>query len=305
VSPLLPDGLSERPLLREDAALVAELLVEDERSFGQDPKVASEDVLAWWLRTDLEHNSWLVEEADGRPVAGGWIEPLGGWAFAVGSVRPGAKSRGLGSWLIDRSEGRARELELGILRQATLGVDPKARALFEGRDYREARRHWDMVIDLEGAPPAPQLPEVLAIDTFELEDARAFHAASSEAFADEWGHSPMAFEEWWAMRSEDPAFDPTLWFVVRDNDELAAVMRCEAGRHGGGFVGMLGVRKPWRRQGLGLALLLHAFHEFQKRGLTRVSLGVDSENPTGATRLYERAGMRVKAEYVTFEKELA
>ena len=224
---------------------------------------------------------------------------------AIGNVRPGAKGRGLGTWLVDRSEGRARELGLGLLRQATLGVDPQARALLESREYREVRRHWDMVIDLEGVPPAPQLPEGLAMDTFLLEDARAFHAASSEAFADEWGHTPMQFEEWWAMRSKDPAFDPTLWFVIRDDHELAAVIRCEAGRHGGGFVGMLGVRKPWRRRGLGLALLLHAFGAFHAQGLRRVSLGVDSENPTGATRLYERAGMHVESEYVTFERGLA
>ena len=304
MSSSLPEGFTERPLHRDDAAMVAELLLEDERSFGGTPRIGAEDVLAWWLRTELEQNSWLLEEAE-RPVAGGWIDPLSDWAFAIGSVRPGAKGGGLGSWLIDRSEGRARNLGLRLVRQATLGMDPGARPLFEGRGYREVRRHWEMAIELEGLPSAPQLPEGLVIETFRLDDARAFHAASGEAFADEWGFSHLPFEEWWAMRSEDPAFDPTLWFVVRDGNELAAVSRCEAGRHGGGFVGMLGVRKPWRRRGLGLALLLHAFREFHRLGLPRVTLGVDSENPTGATRLYERAGMHVEGEYITFERELA
>ena len=53
------------------------------------------------------------------------------------------------------------------------------------------------------------------------------------------------------------------------------------------------MRRPWRRQGLGEALLLCSFRAFRERGYTRGTLGVDASSPTGATRLYERAGMRV------------
>ena len=64
----------------------------------------------------------------------------------------------------------------------------------------------------------------------------------------------MAFEEWREMRLvKDPDFDPTLWFLVRDGDEIAAVMRNEPDRSGAGFVGALGVRKPWRKRGIALA----------------------------------------------------
>lgn len=69
-------------------------------------------------------------------------------------------------------------------------------------------------------------------------------------------------------------------------------------------VGALGVRKPWRRRGVGLALLHHVIRVFHARGERSVGLGVDSENPAGATRLYERAGMHGESESVTFEKSL-
>lgn len=299
-----PDGLIVRPLRREDAPTVAELLAEDERFFGREPRLTSQDVRAWWLRTDLEHDSWLLEES-GRPIAVGWLDRQPGFAFGGSCVRPGAKGRGIGAWLIDRSVAHARSLGFGLLRVVTLGEDAGAHALFAASGFREARRHYEMAIELDEDPPAPQLPDGLAIDTFRLDEAEAFHAASTEAFAEEWGFSPLPFEQWWEMRSKDPDFDPSLWFVVRDGEQIAAIARCEAGRHGGGFVGMLGVRNPWRRRGLGLALLQHAFREFHARGFRRVSLGVDSENPTGATRLYERAGMHVESEGVTFEKTLA
>jgi mycothiol synthase len=85
---------------------------------------------------------------------------------------------------------------------------------------------------------------------------------------------------------------------------VAGVIRCDATKFGGGFVGALGVRKPWRGRGIGMALLRRAFAEYQRRGAPHVSLGVDAQNPTGATRLYERAGMRVMTEDVAFEKSL-
>jgi mycothiol synthase len=296
----LPAGISQRALTRDDAALVAELLVDDERHFGLPPSLTEQDVRSWWLRTDLDHDSWLLEE-DGTAIGGGWFDRLDDHAFGGGCVRPGQKGRGLGSWLAETMESHARGLGLNPIRNVTIAKDTDARALLEARGYKEARRHWVMAIDLDEEPRPPELPDGLALETFREEDACAFHDATKEAFADEWGFVALPFDQWWEMRKGD---DQSLWFVVRDGDEIAACARCDEMR-GGGFVGSLGVRKPWRRRGLGRALLLHAFREFRTRGFERASLGVDSENPTGATRLYESVGMYVESEHVTFEKKLA
>jgi ribosomal protein S18 acetylase RimI-like enzyme len=69
-------------------------------------------------------------------------------------------------------------------------------------------------------------------------------------------------------------------------------------------VNLIGVRPEWRRRGIAEALLRAAFAEFFRRGELRVALGVDAESPTGATRLYERVGMRVFSRTVVYEKEL-
>jgi ribosomal protein S18 acetylase RimI-like enzyme len=71
-----------------------------------------------------------------------------------------------------------------------------------------------------------------------------------------------------------------------------------------GWVGALGVLPEWRRRGLGLALLRESFRRIHATGETVVALGVDSQNPTGATRLYERAGMRALWRADVWEKEL-
>jgi ribosomal protein S18 acetylase RimI-like enzyme len=64
------------------------------------------------------------------------------------------------------------------------------------------------------------------------------------------------------------------------------------------------VRRSGRGRGIGLALLLTAFGEFRRRGIPRASLSVDAESETGATRLYERAGMHVAYAWEFWEKEL-
>jgi mycothiol synthase len=304
MSSSLPDGVGRRALERADAGLVAALLAADELSLGSEVRLAAQDVRDWWMRVDLATDSWLLER-DGHAVAVGWLEHHGDVAIAASAVHPEAKGRGLGSLVVDISEDGARAKEARLVRQIAPANDPAARVLFESRGYRDVRHHFEMTVELDEEPPAPELPDGLVIDTFRTEDARAWHATANETFAEEWGFNPLSFEQWWELRSTAHDFDQSLWFLVRDGGELAAIARCEAGRRGGGFVGMLGVRKPWRRRGLGLALLLHAFREFRARGEERVSLGVDAENPTGAAQLYERAGMHVVTEYVTFERGLA
>ena len=103
------------------------------------------------------------------------------------------------------------------------------------------------------------------------------------------------------MRKDD---DKSLWFVIRDGGADRRLRALRGGRHGGGFVGMIGTRKAWRRRDSASRCCCTPFASSGRRGIRRVTLGVDSENATGATRLYERAGMHVESEHVTFEKEL-
>ena len=86
---------------------------------------------------------------------------------------------------------------------------------------------------------------------------------------------------------------------------VAAAALCRDDRFGGGWVASIGVLEPYRRRGLGMALLQHCFSELYRCGCRKISLGVDAQNPTGATRLYERAGMHQVFEAVVYEKPLS
>ncbi|HEX3237168.1 MAG TPA: GNAT family N-acetyltransferase [Gaiellaceae bacterium] len=296
----------DRPVTSDDFPAIAEFLAEDETHlFGRPSRVGVADVTAWLAGVELSSDTWLFEE-DGRMIALGWVERHDDTGVAIGIVHRERRGRGLGSELVDRSEGRLRALGVRRVHAVTLAPDVAAVPLLTGRGYREVRRFWEMTIELgDDPPPKPQLPEGLRIEPFTSQLARAFHAALEEAFGDHWDFQPTPFEKWWERQTEKPDHDPTLWFLARNDEDVVAATRNDPERYGGGWIGAIGVRRAWRGRGLAKALLLHSFGEFHRRGQRRVGLGVDSENATGATKLYESVGMVVDQEQLVWEKELA
>jgi mycothiol synthase len=303
MSSSLPDTLVVRAANVADADAVSALSVATDVAVQGWSDGSPDELRAWWRRNDPTENSWLVED-DGVVIAYADYFEHGDRSEIDGYVHPDRKGEGLGSWLVARAEERARGAGKQRLQTWCLAPDADARELFEARGFREVRRYYRMLIDLDAAPPPPEWPEGMRVATFREEDARVFHAAIGEAFADEWNFVDDPYEQWREFRLGADDFDPTLWFLVSDGEEVVAVLRGEW-RGEIGWVGGIGVRKRWRKRGLGLALLRHALADWHRRGVTTVGLGVDAQNPTGATRLYERAGMHVAYAAVAFEKGLA
>lgn len=100
--------------------------------------------------------------------------------------------------------------------------------------------------------------------------------------------------------------------VYRDSDWTAAELREEwdgLGLGADAWVAfedgrLAGVMHVYERVRTFLALLHEGFRRFIERGETTAALGVDNENPTGATRLYERVGMRILWRAGVWRKEL-
>ena len=298
--------MNARAITTDDFPAVAGFLAEDETHlFGRPSRVGLADITAWLSGPDLPHDTWLFEE-DGALVAVGWIEKHGDTGVEIGIVHRDRRGRGLGSELVERSEKRLRALGVERVHAITLAPDVAAKPLLTGRGYREVRRFWEMTIALgDEPPPDPALPDGFRIEPFSPDLARAFHAALEEAFSAHWEFQPTPYEQWWERQLARPDHDPSLWFLVRTDGEVVAATRNDPERSGGGWIGAIGVRPAWRGHGLAKALLLRSFGEFHSRGQRRVGLGVDSENATGATRLYESVGMAAESEQIVWEKELA
>jgi mycothiol synthase len=281
----------------EDAGAVAELCNALDAAFIATPERASaEDVLQWWRR---ESEQRLVLDGE-RLVGFAYIQQRAGRWDGDGYVHPAEFGRGIGTAILDWIETRARELGSSETRNAIIAGDERAACLMRSRGYERIRSFFRMVIDLDAAPVAPVWPDGFTVAALEPGEERELYEVLEDAFVDHWGHTGRTYEEWLSTHE----IEHEVCFLVRTRGDVAAGALCQTRKFGMGWVDVLGTRREYRRLGLGDALLRHAFGELQARGAEQVGLGVDSENPTGATRLYERTGMRVVSTSDLYSKPL-
>ena len=265
---------------------------------------------------DPRTDAFIVHTAGGEMVAYGdvWVRLPAASCDALGQVRPDFTGRGIGTHLLALLEARARaataHMPAGtrpLMVSTVAATNAAAHRLLERHGYALVRHSRVMSLEMEGEPEPPRWPEGVTVRAAVAgQDERAVWEANQEAFRDHFDHHAMPFEDWVGFVASE-GYDPSLWFLAMERDEIAGMALCRTGvpeYPGGGWVGSLSVRRPWRRRGLGMALLQHTFGEFARRGVRRVGLGVDASSLTGANRLYERAGMRVLRQQDRFEKAL-
>jgi ribosomal protein S18 acetylase RimI-like enzyme len=290
--------LDLRPLTADDAPAIADIVGDYDAFYGDsEDRPSADDMLDWWRRVDES----LGAVDDGRLIGVGFLRRRGSHYIADVFVYPQEEDKGAAPVLVDWAERRSVEAGFTSVRTGISARDTAGKELLQGRGYRYIRSFYRMAVDLPEAPPAPDWPEGFTV-AFEPESDRVLYEVLEEAFEDHWGHEPRTFEDW--LERNGP-LDERLCYVVRADDGTpAAAQVCDEERFGGALVAILGVRRAFRRQGLGEALLRQAFHDLAARGRHRVALGVDAENTTGATRLYERVGMQVVLQDDAYEKLL-
>jgi GNAT superfamily N-acetyltransferase len=292
------------PAVAADAAAVTAVVVALESSLYGKTAFSQADLEEEWSDLDLEQNARVVRDGE-RVVGYSTIRERGELCRAEGYVHPEAQGGGIGQLIAIELENDAGRRGARRIQNSVFEADTAARSLLESRGYRAVRVFRELRIELTEPPPPPAWPDGLSVTAFDPEhDALAFHAAHQEAFADHWEYTPRDFESWSKGTLQSDRFDPTLWCVVRAGDEIAAGTICTGGTYGGGWVDALFTRRPWRKQGVGAALLHDVFGRFWQRGEHSVGLGVDADSDMGAFRLYQRAGMKPMLGWVMYEKTI-
>jgi len=167
--------------------------------------------------------------------------------------------------------------------------------------YAPERYYFEMQRPLDDDLPKAPLPTGLALRPPLPEHYRAIWEAGEKCFRDQRDHvapSEESYRAWVAT----PDLDPSLWLVAWDGDQVAGAAINVVHEGAWGETDDLFVRRPWRKQGLGRALLVGSLHLFKARGLTTAGLGVDAENLSGALGLYESVGFRPYQRVVSYRK---
>ena len=311
------EKLTVRPYDPADYPAMVELANAANRAIGDSGGPTVEQLTNYFSAPDFDrlNDSFLIEHA-GRIVGASDLEfsAASGRAWAAGSVHPDEHHQGIGTRLIHLTEARAlARAETELRADQALAIDRNtsdanaaAIHLFEAQGYQHVRSFYRMRIDLDAPVEALPLPDGLELRPFDsAKHAEAVYAAHQELFADHWGFEPGTYEEWAHSNLNADEFDPSLWQIAWDksSDQIAGICLNHAHLEIG-WVATLGVRRPWRKHGLGLALLKNSFALFQVRGYQSAELGVDASSLTNAVALYERAGMHVHKRWFTYRKML-
>ena len=241
--------MNVRPATKSDYAAIAELFARDEARCFRRPTDLTADVVDGWLadrRSRDEHvavrggrdSSWPARSDKSTATAGTAPAPSGRRRGAAGSAAE----------LVELLEERiARGGRRADPQQHACGATPRATELLESRGYGEVRRFWDMAIEFDGdasraggrgrGVPGGRRAR---IPRRARGGVRGALGATSRSRSRSGGSDSASAHD----------FDPSVWFVIRDGDEIAAVCRNDA-HEARGYVGALGVRPAWRGRGYG------------------------------------------------------
>jgi mycothiol synthase len=296
----------------EEAAAVAALFNAVSQTEYGTADTTKDEIRTWFTAptVDRENDILVVANTGGDLLAYGDVSGHGGKAWLDIREHPSIGDGSAAKALLDALIPRARELvsDPVVLRAWVPGASTAVKTMFERQGFALVRHSFRMEVDLAAEPPEPGWPVGVTVRSFERgRDERVVYAVQNEGFADMWEYEPNPYEEWLHFMIDAEDFDPSLWFLAEDGDAVAGICLCRPYRPGDsdiGWVRVLCVRPDWRRRGIALALLRHAFRELRARGRQHGGLGVDAESTTGALELYERAGMRVARRSDIYERTL-
>jgi len=234
-----------------------------------------------------------------------------------GFLPPAWRGQGIGRAMVRAGERRLRALAAEhrhagprFLEAKAYNTQPRAEELLLSEGYTPVRHFFDMVRPLAEVVPAAPLPPGLAVRPVAPAHYRAVWDAMREAFAGCWGN-PLFVEDDYARWQADAEFQPDLWQVAWEGDQIAGMVlnfidadrNARYGRQRG-HTEDINVRVPWRRRGLARALILRSLALLRARGMTEAALNVDTAN-TPALELYEALGYRPVRRSTAYRKELA
>jgi ribosomal protein S18 acetylase RimI-like enzyme len=319
----VPGDHTARPAQRDDAEAVLALIQARTQALIGEVDFTLGDLLEEWddPDLDLERDTRVVCTFDGRLIAYTSIWSKGRESLPIIGVdmHPDEWARDAVTepYLLAWAEARALENLAGLAPKLRLGLriysnagDTRFGRLLNDAGFEPLRHSLQMIKAFDAPPVAPIWPDGFSWRAAQRDDdpVPAFEAFR-DAWRDHFGHVPRPYEEalesW--RRHWEQNFAPGLWLLALEGETVAGLCLC-APKFGPdehcGFVDVLGVRRDYRRRGLADALLRQSFVEMVKAGKTSMRLFVDGQSLTGATRLYERAGMHEHSRYTMYEKEL-
>lgn len=293
----------------EDAQAITDLVSLCDIDEIGEPDITLSDVLDMWNSIQIKTDAWIVLSTTNEIVGYGFVEETGANRMdTCVFVHPQYKNQGIGSLLLKKVEERAKVLAKGkdgaqkLMNQIPF-TNVAARNLVEDRGYRFSRLYERMKIELEGQPNQPLLPEGIMLQAFQPKlDEEILFSIYDETFRDSWGYTKKDSSTWLSQKMGD-GYDPSLWIIAwKDSKPVGFLM--SRMQEDGLFIDLLGVKREYRKHGIGKALLHHIFGLAYQRKQNTILLYVDTDSLTNANRLYQKVGMYPHSQTAIYMKEM-
>lgn len=321
--PQLPEisDVTWRPLVRTDADAMSRLhnaCNAVDRTFLMTPGEMDEEFDRYGEHAETD--SIGAFSADGEMLALGWAQvPKTGRTerrvFVWLLVDPGIRGRVEGSlvpWI--EAAGRERlgdfddDLPRALYRYDIYEWMTDQQALFERHGYERVRYFTENLRDLALPIAENSLDDGLVARTWSEETVADSLAVHNAAFEDHWGSQPFTLDHWKSFHSGEFFLPETSW-IVYDGGTPVAYVSCSKYPHDWedrgrteAWIEGIGTIRSHRGRGIASALITRALGAFADAGLEYACLGVDSESPTGANRIYERLGFVPEKRMIAFRK---
>jgi mycothiol synthase len=313
----LPCGCTLRPVRLADGPAVLAMLNEETQALIGVPLADLDWVIGPWTAPESgEHTYAVVEDAAGTIVGYFLAECRAPYTevFGLGVVAVSHHGRGIGAAIVAEIERLGREMARRapagrrvVAQMGTLADEPDVSALLAERGYAEVRRYWLMRIEFAERPEPPAAVDGIEIRALRRGQEAEVYRCLDDSFQDHWGWDASTEEDWIHHHVDVDEFDPQWWLLAWAGERLAGVLLARAASVQEpelAYVNELGVRREFRRRGIGEALLRTAFSRLFDHGRRGALLHVDAESITGADRLYERVGMTAAPQFARWEREL-
>ena len=299
-----------RPPTMADAEHVSELMNLRAETLGSPTRSETEAIVSWWETSCVDLAADMVmagnpgERLDGFAAVERTVEPYVA-IFGGAIVHPDLFDCGvlwdrLHEWIV----ARARDFlplapsgaQVSLFTEA-IEQDVSKKAAVARAGFSLARIFYRMRMDLGRELSVATIPAGIEVRKMRPDELPRVAEVHVDVFRDHWGHGDKSPEEFANEWIEETAGQSSGFSHVAVTDgKIVGYALCEDRYRGDtaiGHISTLGVRRPYRGRGIATALLSNVLSTFQEAKCTAARLGVDGDSPTGATRLYEKAGMAV------------
>jgi len=265
----------------------------------------------------------IIAEVDGQMIGAGRVESARTDQgeriyFHSCNLLPEWRGKGIGTAVLKHNERRLRQIAASHPKDGprffqTYSVPRKQAAterLLVHHGYSVERHFNEMVRPTMDNIPDRRLPSGLELRPVDPSHLRALWDTNREAFRDHWCSWPRpesAFAAW----CTDPFWLKELTAVAWEKDQCVGMVLAFASEEENASKGRMRlytesicVRRPWRHRGVAFALIAHCLQLGQRAGFTEAGFGVDSENLSGALRLYESLGYRPVKQSTIYRKAM-